>query len=269
MEQITPFRDLYNWLYEIHLILIVVLTSLLCTLLYLLSDIVCEVLFPNPYRILNVEDKAEWNSRIVSNIHAVWSVIGCFLMLRQFKGYDFFSRSSLSEEIYFGTLLGYLLYDSVLLLTHKKLCDIDILFHHFCGLIIFGILSMKHFAEFIAVLFYATEGSNPFINQRWFFEKCKMKESNWYLFNGFLMWLAFLSLRIALVPVSFYMVFQNYKELVETLGFRMSIFLLSLTSLFLLLNCYWFSLITYGLYKTLQRRSCLLKQLKETHTKNH
>jgi hypothetical protein len=92
------------------------------------------------------------------------------------------------------------------------------------------------------------EISTPFVNLRWCMYDAKMKESQLYTVNGFLMWLTFLFFRI---PLVFIIPYYLYITVLEFEAVPRVLFVFCLTNYLLIssLNVYWFYKISYGLLK--------------------
>jgi len=230
---------------------VVIVSVVLWTSVFFASHRISLFLFPS-YRKLESKDAVEWCSRITSNVHAVFGVFAAVHVLQVLHDFDFLESSVIAER-YFGVLLGYLSYDlATIFLYHGNLLDWGILFHHFMGLLGFSFLVAHHCGAYPGSLFYFTEISTPFVNQRWFLEKSNAKQGRLYLWNGILMWCTF-SVRIFAAPVVLRLFYNHFDQIVSVFGQWFAVIIVILASLFNCLNAYWFWLISKGLAKAIVR----------------
>jgi len=196
-------------------------------------------------------DQSDWNSRVVSTIHAVWATYGAVIIMFDLPEYSWFSESTYAN-LFFPTLVGYLAYDLLVVLAHRNLWDKGTFLHHTVGIACFCVVMSFNIAHFIANLWYITEATTPFVNQRWFFDKTGMKHSPIFVVNGFIMWLGFLLLRIGIAPAIFITLYRDWSRVVLRLGYPMICTVVVMMSSMIVTNSYWFYLISRGLYKAVR-----------------
>ena len=124
---------------------VVLFTFLLWFSLYYLCKFACPYIYET-YTTLNRDMRREWNSRIVSSIHALWQTIGSVLILTHMETWDFNSWSGLSE-IYFSSLVGYMFYDACMCISTPHMRTFSYFFHH-----VFSITSV--FAVVVSFFFF-------------------------------------------------------------------------------------------------------------------
>eukprot|EP01027_Heterolobosea_sp_BB2_P025533 GEZU01039194.1.p1 GENE.GEZU01039194.1~~GEZU01039194.1.p1 ORF type:complete len:320 (+),score=60.10 GEZU01039194.1:135-1094(+) len=225
----------------------------------------------NVYPKLSRSDQVEWRSRFVSNINAVITFYGgvrCFFFEEAFKINPVFGRSPLAD-FFLCISVGYFCYDICAVLRYyPKLGGIDMICHHiFGGGALFISMLYKTCTE-LAILFLATEATTPFVNQRWFFEKCGMKTSKRYLINGILMWLGFLIMR---VPVGPFIIAHGYihRHTYITMVPPGIVLLIAVVNLVInSLNLLWFLKITRGLVKVMTHNSSTAATTNEANNAN-
>ncbi|KAL9642543.1 hypothetical protein ABK040_011110 [Willaertia magna] len=255
LKPITLFFQnniLSTWPTSYSLCLITFLSSIFfhTFLYYIFSPMITKLLFSNKfYENLKRDIQIEWNSRIVSNIHAMlyitFSVISIFFE-------NAFPTNSIDEKTNFSRIAvvyaaGYFFYDLILVFKHPKLGGIPMLLHH--GFVLFGILNMWICDQYWVVLCYYSllELSTPFVNLRWFLWTCHLKDSIYYTLNGFLMWLVFGLCRMPFVVFGPYLIYINHSRLSYYFGFILYINIVNIT----LLNVYWYTLMTKKIVEAL------------------
>ncbi|KAL2089369.1 hypothetical protein ACEWY4_014057 [Coilia grayii] len=212
--------------------------------------------------------KTEWNSRVVSTIHAL---VVCHSSL-----YIFLFDEATNEDPVWGdpTLVklnvaittGYLLSDLVIMFSTWEITG-DKLFvlHHLAALYAYSYVLDQGLLPYFANFRLLSEFSTPCVNQRWFFKVLGYpKTSVPNLINGALMAAVFFLVRLAVLPLYYYRVFgvygtQAYNKL--PLGGRVSWILSSLC--LDLLNLLWMWRIWVGGLRVLrsQRRPAVKGQL--------
>jgi hypothetical protein len=213
--------------------------------------------------IAKKRQSVEWDSRGVSNIHAIIT-FACASYAIFFEGittdYNIFKVSqTLVPTLSFS--LGYFLYDFFLVLKYFSE-DKGMILHHIIAIVCFS-ASCFYRAGYLFCLFYLfTEISTPFVNQRVYFSEANMRESNLYLANGFMMWLTFLLFRIPMVFVIPVFLFRTMHDFYAVPRF---LFVLCMINYVLIsfLNIMWFYKISQGLFKALFSKSEKIRKIKD------
>jgi len=100
------------------------------------------------------------------------------------------------------------------------------------------------------VTIMVNELTTPFINQRWFFEQAKAKDTIWYTANGIMMWVSWAVIRMGYVVWVLWVNITHWSDLVNVPVFpKFAIWFQ--TGIFIFLNTYWFYKITQGIIKAL------------------
>jgi hypothetical protein len=206
------------------------------------------------YDTLPVDVQADWRSRISSNIHAIiTAVVGIIVFFnnRRYMDMDLFHNDQVTT-ILMGCSTAYLITDTILILKYyPKLGGVSMLLHHVfvCASQFSMLVYNKMYLLGVVTCF--TEVTTPFINQRWYFEKCDMKNGLPYVINGLLIWLMWLIFRVGHV---FYLVALFYYKW-EVFFIQAPLFLggfITLSAVILAsLNLMWFQKITAGIIKVL------------------
>jgi len=239
----------------------VVFTLALCTwtAMYFLFAMISPVfLFKKHFNLLSEEDKVDWNSRIVSTVSSIWCTIGAILILDDiFHSKDplTFVYNSIYCRVYYSALLGYLLYDLILILMNPNLREKGIIIHHTLGLIAFPCILHLQLGGFPPAMFFLSEATTPFVNLRWYLDKCSKKGSSAYLYNGLAMWFGFLFLRILPIPLSTYVFLTDFKFLCKSFTLIGGIGIFAVAFSGFCLNMHWFFLMTKGVLKVLRGQS--------------
>lgn len=202
------------------------------------------------YNTLTPGGQAEWCSRVVSNIHAVIVTYGSLRILSS-DVYDKYPYTAWSEEgrFYANILLGYFLYDLILCLSYKQLRTVGTLFHHCLGLFYYTVVNVSGHAQYLAMLWLASELTTPFVNMRWFLFVMKKTDTTLYLVNGMLMTLGFLLWRVIYIPGSaLYTLYYFSDHIKLTAPYVQPLIPISMPSI-TILNAYWTYLMIKGILK--------------------
>ncbi|XP_048870120.1 TLC domain-containing protein 4-B-like isoform X1 [Brienomyrus brachyistius] len=167
------------------------------------------------YSRLPSAKRPEWNSRLVSTVHAL--IVGLFCL------YILWFDGAVNEDPVWGdpTLVklnvaitcGYLLYDLLLLACNwSTMGDGFFVCHHLAALYAYGYVLNRGVLPYFANFRLISELSTPFVNQRWFFEVLSIPRTNRLVVtNGVMMTLVFFLVRIAVIP-------SYYTRVVATFG---------------------------------------------------
>ncbi|XP_066564092.1 TLC domain-containing protein 4-B [Amia ocellicauda] len=157
----------------------------------------------------------EWNSRLVSTVHAL--VVGLLCL------YILWFDDAVNEDPVWGDpklvklnvaiTCGYLLYDLLLLACNwSAIGDSFFVCHHLAALYAYGYVLSRGLLPYFANFRLLSELSTPFVNQRWFFNALSYPRSDWrVVLNGMAMSAVFFVVRIAVMP-------SYYGRVLSTLG---------------------------------------------------
>ncbi|XP_022087924.1 transmembrane protein 56-A-like [Acanthaster planci] len=210
------------------------------------------------YSRLSDFEKADWNTRISSNINAVIvSIVSVYLLVTDDAiNADKIWGTSYLARVNICIISGFLLADLVMMLRWFPLGDSwQYIIHHFFVLypflnnVVYGALT------FFANFRITTECSTLFVNIRWFMTILGHKSSKWYIANGTLMAVVFFLCRIILIPVYYACVYQEVAQAVASLPMRFIIAWLPSGMVMDVLNTYWFRKIYRGAKKALWGQS--------------
>uniref|UniRef100_A0A4W6E8B3 TLC domain containing 4b n=1 Tax=Lates calcarifer TaxID=8187 RepID=A0A4W6E8B3_LATCA len=185
----------------------------------------------------------EWNSRLVSTVHALIVGLFCLYILwfdDAVNANPVWGDPSL-VKLNVAITCGYLLYDLVLLACNwNTMGDSFFVCHHLAALYAYGYVLSRGVLPYFANFRLISELSTPFVNQRWFFEALKYPRSHrMVVLNGVAMAVVFFLVRIAVMP-----------------SYWASVFVAWITSCIALdiLNTIWMYKIARGCYKVLTGR---------------
>lgn len=193
----------------------------------------------------------EWNSRIVSNIHAVFGAVGGAYIIythRSWTSYEFYGSSDATLNI-LAISIAYFIYDLFLCLLNPVIRSKSTLLHHVMALGSVGSALLFHVCVYQLGFFLLTEITTPCVNQRYFFDKSNMKTSVWNVVNGLGMWLGFLVFRV------YYATWGIARGLIwswdefHAYPWPLEALFLGIYGLITVLNSFWFYRISMGLVK--------------------
>ncbi|XP_060883320.1 TLC domain-containing protein 4-B [Labrus mixtus] len=201
----------------------------------------------------------EWNSRLVSTVHALIVGLFCLFILR-------FDDAVNADPVWGDPNLvklnvaitcGYLIYDLVLLACNwSTMGDSFFVCHHLAALYAYGYVLTRGVLPYFANFRLISELSTPFVNQRWFFEALKYPRSHrLVVLNGMLMSLVFFLVRIAVMPSYWASVFATFgTQDFERLGFGAQVAWITSCIALDILNTVWMYKIARGCYKVMTGR---------------
>ncbi|EFJ32113.1 hypothetical protein SELMODRAFT_86441 [Selaginella moellendorffii] len=219
------------------------------------------VLFPNAYTKLSDKDRVEWNNRAISFTHAVVATL--------VAGYLFFVSDLFREEVAYGPVVfrstiftqfflgvsnGYFITDMAMLLKYyPNLGEIEFVVHHAVSIISLFLAVHSGYAHIYLYTVLLSESTTPFINIRWYLAAADMKKTRAYTINGIALFVSWLIARIVLFVYLFAHMYWHYDEVIEidTIGYY---FMFFSTSVFAVMNLYWFEKIARGLIKVLKSK---------------
>jgi len=197
-------------------------------------------------------ERRDWNSRFVSNIHAVLSsLIALYCLFTVYwptsSNNGILSKSTSSCLFLLAYSTGYFIYDLFIVASnYPHLGGMETIIHHTVSLVALIGSAVWEKCVVLLVVMMLTEISTPFVNQRYFLSKCGMKSSKMYTYNGLLMWLSFGIVRMSSVFYLPYLMFSDSQTWCSfpfgwIIGVSIMVFSISA------LNIYWFYKITSGL----------------------
>ncbi|CAL8316507.1 unnamed protein product [Arctogadus glacialis] len=219
------------------------------------SPLLSAVLTP-AYALVPANKLTEWNSRLVSTVHAL--VVGLFCL------YILCFDDKVNADPVWGdpTLVklnvaitcGYLVYDLVLLACNwSTMGDGFFVCHHLAALYAYGYVLTRGVLPYFANFRLISELSTPFVNQRWFYEMLKYPRSHrLVVLNGVAMAVVFFLVRIAVMPPYWASVFATFgTESFTRLGLGAQVAWISSCIALDVLNTIWMYKIARGCYKVL------------------
>ncbi|XP_060076993.1 TLC domain-containing protein 4-B-like [Ylistrum balloti] len=164
------------------------------------------------YSTLSVADQKEWDSRMVSSLHAtIVSAICIYNLLYDEEVYNdpIWSDRPLIR-INCAILTGFVIADTVIMMIDSPLNLEAVMyyFHHgsaaYAYYYVFSYGVLSYFANFRIM----AEFSTVFVNFRWFFDKVNYdKTGTLFIVNGCVMTFTFISARVLSMPKYWFMVY--------------------------------------------------------------
>jgi len=232
--------------------------------LYYISVLISPI-FPL-YRRLTEEEKVDWNTRIISNVHAISSLLGASycLFFDPVCSKDYLFGHSIACDWVISISLAYWTFDlTLILIYYKAIGDIGMIVHHAAGILPFCL--GKIYGELFGYGFWIiwTELSTPLVNNRWYIAMLKkypertslVSGDKLELINGIGMWFAFLFCRVINLPLLLWSMYNNYSRIYKHGHPIVYITVISGTVVVTLLSFYWFYKITNGVLRRLKLRS--------------
>ncbi|KAK6468742.1 TLC domain-containing protein 4-B isoform X1 [Huso huso] len=141
--------------------------------MFVLASPLLTALFCQGYGNVVPAKHTEWNSRLVSTVHAL--IVGTFCL------YILWFDDAVNKDPVWGEprlvklnvaiTCGYLVYDLLLLARYwKTMGDGFFVCHHIAALYAYGFVLSRGVLPYFANFRLLSELSTPFVNQRWFFE---------------------------------------------------------------------------------------------------
>ncbi|KAK2894263.1 TLC domain-containing protein 4-B isoform X1 [Channa argus] len=201
----------------------------------------------------------EWNSRLVSTVHALIVGLFCLYILwfdDAVNANPVWGEPSL-VKLNVAITCGYLLYDLVLLTCNwSTMGDGFFVCHHLAALYAYGYVLTRGVLPYFANFRLISELSTPFVNQRWFFEALKYPRSHrLVVLNGVAMAVVFFLVRIAVMPSYWARVFATFGTPdFERLGLGAQVAWITSCIALDVLNTVWMYKIARGCYRVLTGR---------------
>lgn len=220
------------------------------------SPLLSAVISPG-YERLPATKHTEWNSRLVSTVHAL--IVGLFCL------YILWFDDAVNADPVWGDpslvkfnvaiTCGYLLYDLVLLACNwSTMGDSFFVCHHLAALYAYGYVLTRGVLPYFANFRLISELSTPFVNQRWFFEALKYPRSDRLVVaNGIAMAVVFFVVRIVVMPPYWSSVFATFgTPSFERLGLGAQVAWITSCIALDVLNTVWMYKIARGCYKVIK-----------------
>lgn len=234
---------------------------------YLLSDAISRRVSTIYARDLNHHKRAEWCSRIASNLHcAVVLPCAAATALLDGKMYGinpFFAHPPRMSLLHCCTT-GFFAFDLLVVLRHldhKGMGGLPIVCHHFFFLLTCQIPAHFEACSIFGIVLLSGEASTVLINLRWFLKTLHYTSHHWlYAANGLALTLVFFLVRLV-VPIVFTVYFNiHWRHFLQGVPLWTEVLAWIVFFTTIALNGYWFSLIVQGLLKVLRSRGRLKAQ---------
>lgn len=226
-------------------------------LLEAVAPALSQSLFPKIYESMSPKQRAGWNMRMTSSVHAILS---CALAFTAIMAHD--APTDPEERIYkswdaanfvLAMSTGYFVWDTHLCIAQYKTFGPEFLFHGVMCLIAYtGALTIPYI-QYYGCVFLIFEASTPLVNLHWMLDKAGMAGHPLQLANGALLLLVFFLIRII---YGFYMTYFHITDGMAAWGQATSavrpliVGYITINSSMDLLNVYWF----YGMVRSVKSR---------------
>lgn len=211
-------------------------------------------------------DRIEWRTRVVSQIAtAIMAVIVIPGVIAGFGCETSECRtgpSTFLAQVANGIMLGYLLFDTGVVIFHRIAPMGQTLAHHIMAMIMFSIGALAGGPNFVTCWHILGEGSTPFVNMRWFLSKTPGCQSGTLmLVVGLCMLFSFAVTRVLHLPWTLFMLWKDFPLMEAKYGLGPSLSLPYRCLWFFAecfitgMNCFWLSKITRGAAKVLLKKS--------------
>eukprot|EP00873_Tetraselmis_striata_P019652 jgi/Tetstr1/439916/TSEL_028323.t1 len=207
----------------------------------------------------NVAHKVEWDTRMVSTVHAMVIAAGAcvvFYEAIEYTRHDMMFGYAVYPVIFSKIFRAYLAYDLVLCVAYYHLLkDWASIVHHVIFLSICQYAIGNYYFKFPFAWLSIAEVSTPFVNLRWQMAICGDKSSALYKLNAGLLTLTFFVTRVVMYGaglVHLYIIRDVWYGPETPVGM-----LLCVTGMALgyLLNLFWFRLVAKGFFKLMAKPS--------------
>jgi hypothetical protein len=236
-------------------IAIIATSALFWLTCFLVSRAVCAK-YSKSYSRLSGGERVEWDSRVVSNIHAVVGMFsGVYCVTLPMWDHAGIIGSTPTSTGLLCISIGYFIYDFTLCVLNESIRSVSTLVHHSLGVVCWGVGVTAGVCHYAIGVFLITETTTPFVNQRFFFDKMGMKTSIWNVVNGLAMWIGFLVVRV--VYANFAVWYSLYSHQIEYYSFAPALrwSFSGLMGVITVLNTYWFYRISLGIVRAYRGRA--------------
>lgn len=211
--------------------------------------------------------------RILSSFHAtIATLLSLCLVYFDHDLYEnklLYSSFAISFTLNFS--IGYLAFDMLIMLMHRSEFEWFFVVHHIVSVVAFYCCSTAGVFPYIALCRLISEGSTPFLNNRWFLLTLNKKESKLYIYNGIVLIIVFALVRIVQI-IPNWMIFFQLMNTPEWSSIELRYKLVCVGSCIPLdvLNLYWFSKIINIILKVIvggnrKEKSLSHKKLNDDH----
>lgn len=168
--------------------------------------------------------RADWDSRLPSNVQAVIAVLGTYypsLLSTVFledrvnhwdpRLWVPYGVTGLGPTWFMGLFVGYLLADLVVVVKHWKEVDMPAVntIHHVLAVCSWSLSLHLHTMQWYACIWLMAELSTPLANLRWYLVRAGLRtNSNLYLFVGSWLFSTFFVVRILPIPFMIWLFWQ-------------------------------------------------------------
>jgi len=212
----------------------------ICQILYLVSDWYWSN--KDYYKALPHIEQIEWQSRIVSTVHAsiVFPLVVYILLSdAEFSVNPATSRNPIGDFT-MCLSVGYFLSDLILILRHRIPPLLPLILHHvFAGWAFIMAIGPKGGARWFGTYLLLTEATAPWNNTHWALSRTSMKDHHITRYVGYLFVLTWIVFRLLIKPYALYQFFYSWNAIVET-GIHVSVVLTINIGFLLLLNIGYF-----------------------------
>eukprot|EP01102_Stenamoeba_stenopodia_P015417 TRINITY_DN5248_c0_g2_i1.p1 TRINITY_DN5248_c0_g2~~TRINITY_DN5248_c0_g2_i1.p1 ORF type:complete len:278 (+),score=28.88 TRINITY_DN5248_c0_g2_i1:74-835(+) len=216
--------------------------------LYLVSGLASDMIVGEPYRKLSKNGKVDWNSRVVSTIHALFVSQGgirALLQDEQFRNDPFYGYTDFGGW-YAAVFSGYIVYDLLLTLVYPKaLFSPAMVFHHLVCLTMtsFPLTDWgRHRFLALGCIFLINEISTPLLNHRAFLKALGTPLTSRHVqYTQYAFGISFFWCRVVVEGYALKLILTApHLNTLEPLFYYAVIII---PAAFFLLQCYWFWLI--------------------------
>jgi hypothetical protein len=197
------------------------------------------------YKKLTSTEKIDFDSRVVSNVHAIISSAGCIYTFAVYpEAFHHLATFWVPEFIYICSYSsGYLLADLTVVLGQG---DGMMILHHVMGLC--GLVSAAGAGIFapVIIFFFGTEMTTPFINGRVFLTVFGYRDSILFVLNGLAITIGWFVIRIGSIPFFAKAVWEQW-DVIQAQQMYLIAQVLLFSTLVTVLNVVWFYKILMGL----------------------
>lgn len=151
--------------------------------------------------------------RINSSIHAALMTIAAIHIVFYDPDLSTSKITYSTYEIYFtlNFVIGYMLYDIVLMCIYREIFDLSSIGHHLVSIIAYFACSRTDMFALTGIFRLISEASTPFINARWILLELKKTQTKLYFYNGLVILALFGLVRVLVIPVHWYIIFMYTK----------------------------------------------------------
>lgn len=212
---------------------------------FVFSNLVCT----QTYLKQKEEEKLDWDSRIMSSIHAcISTIIAYYAIFTEPKILDdmFLFNTPLFTQVISYTC-GYIFADMPIVIAQN---DKMMFIHHAMGITGLSASTTSGLCAGTLIIFLTTEITTPFMNLRWFLSQSGMKDNYLYYANGLFATLLWFVFRILIIPLYFFKMLEQWDLYVQvgTFLFYQCFLYAAILSI---LNVLWFYKIMNGLISVL------------------